>query len=138
MREGLLKKAFEVTGISPVNRDRIPDSAFSALELDAVGTILPVADAEVQEGDDTGDDPPSIPDEAGATANPEDIAQVKMAEVTRAAVPIISFDDMDQLQFRNGLMIDITEDYIEQAVEAYNSDQLADALPSTTATSKHR
>ena len=58
-----------------------------------------------------------------------------MAEVTREAVPFIPFDEMDQLQFLNGLMVGITEDHIEQAVEASNPDQLAEALPSTTATS---
>ena len=74
--------------------------------------------------------------ESGATAKPEDIAQVEIAEGTRAAVPFISFDDIEQLEFLTGLMIGITEGDIVQAVEASNSDQLADALTSTIATSK--
>ena len=56
MREGLLKKAFEATGIYPVNNDRFPDSAFSVSDADR--SMLSVADAEVQEGDDTEEDPP--------------------------------------------------------------------------------
>ena len=56
MREGPLKKAFEATGIYPVNRDRIPGSALSASDADR--STVPVADAEVQEGDDTEEDPP--------------------------------------------------------------------------------
>ena len=71
--------------------------------------------------------PQLSPDEAGVTANPEDIAQVEIAEGTMEAVPIISFDDMDQLEFFNEAMIYITEEDIEKAVEASNSDQPADA-----------
>ncbi|RUS72130.1 hypothetical protein EGW08_020103 [Elysia chlorotica] len=44
MREGLLKKTFEATGIYPVDRSRIPDSVFSA--SDAIRSMVPVADAE--------------------------------------------------------------------------------------------
>ena len=68
--------------------------------------------------------------------NPKTSPQVEMAGDTREAVPIILIDDIEQLQFLNGLATGITEDDIVQAVEASNSDQLADALTSTIATSK--
>ena len=68
--------------------------------------------------------------------NPKTSPQVEMAGGTREAVPFISFDDIEQLQFLTGLMIDSTEDDIMQAVEASNSDQLSDALTSTIVTSK--
>ena len=77
----------------------------------------------------------SIADEADANAKHEDIAQVEMADGTRDAIPVVSFDYMEQLQFFNGLMIDITDENIDQSVEASNFDQLADALPSHSATS---
>ena len=67
---------------------------------------------------------------------PKTSPQVEMAGGTMAAVPLISCYDIEQLQFLNGLMIDITEDDIVQAVETSYSDQLADAQTSTIATSK--
>ncbi|RUS70366.1 hypothetical protein EGW08_021868 [Elysia chlorotica] len=136
MREGLLKKAFEATGIYPVDRSRIPDSVFSA--SDAIRSMVPVVDAE--EGDNPEDgaegETTAATAEAGTGAeHHEDITQEDIAGETEDTNPVVSFDDMEQLQFLNGLMIDITDDDIEQAVDASNLVQRVDALPSPSATS---
>ncbi|GFS05339.1 hypothetical protein ElyMa_006518000 [Elysia marginata] len=116
---------------------RIPDSVF--LASDAIRNLRPATEPEVQENSqtagDTGEEsaegelaPPAV-GKVGAADHNSDEGEGGLIE----PIQTVSFDDMDQLDFLNGLMIDITDDEIEQAVEASNLSRLVDTLPSPIA-----
>ena len=178
LREILLKKALEATGIYPINRSRIPDSLHHA--SDAVRRMIPVVEAssDNHDGDGTTDDSPAThgtkddthathgtkddtpathgtKDDTPATHGTKDDTHATHGtkddtpathgtkDDTHAThgtkddtpePPVVSFDNMEELQFLNELMTDITEEDIEQAVGVSNVDQLVDAMPSPTAT----
>ena len=141
MKESLIMKAFEATGIHPVNRSRIPDSVFQASE--AIKRMRPATDPEVSENLQTGGD--TGEEAAEGDLGPSAVGIIAAADHNYSAkgesedegvvetIQTVSFDDMEQLDFLNGLMIDITDNDIEQAVEASNLSQLVDTLRSPTA-----
>ena len=141
MKESLIMKAFEATGIHPVNRSSIPDSVFQASE--AIKRIRPATDPEVSEnlqtGGDTGEEAAEgdlVPSAVGIIAAADHNYSAKGESEDEGVVETIqtvSFDDMEQLDFLSGLMIDITDNDIKQAVEASNLSQLVDTLRSPTA-----